>query len=122
MVFHTDLILIRYVSLLISIDSRSISILLDALDDAGEQKRNNDNLHVDQIDGLLKVYKDQLNESNNQYRCSIRKGLDSARMESDDMTNEQEERTRFLQTLIFSIQQGTEEFAETVKTKNMGKI
>ncbi|XP_003425626.2 dynein regulatory complex subunit 2 isoform X1 [Nasonia vitripennis] len=100
----------------------SISILLDALDDAEEQKRNDNNLQMYQIDGLIKVYEKHLNESNDHYRCSIEKTLDSERELIDETSREQEEKEAFLRTVIFSTKQGIEESIEVIQTKNLSKL
>lgn len=100
----------------------SISILLDALNDAEEQKRNNDNLHMYQVDDLIKVYEKHLNERNNRYRCGIDKTLDSESKLINKVSREQEEKEAFLRTVIFSTKQGVEESIETIKTKNLCKM
>ncbi|XP_033220917.1 dynein regulatory complex subunit 2-like [Belonocnema kinseyi] len=100
----------------------SISLLLDAIDDAEEQYQMNERSHIENIDRFVKIYKMRLATHENNFLYNMDELLTEAESEICKINNQQTEDEAYLQVLIFAMNQRLEESLNNFQTATFTKV
>lgn len=105
----------------LDIKNYSISLLLDALDDAEEQYQMNERSHIENIDRLMQICKMRLQNEETNYHKMLQEMLSAAYSENELISHKQTKDEVFLQTMIFAMKQRLDEFLNNIKGGTISK-
>ncbi|XP_043477496.1 dynein regulatory complex subunit 2-like [Leptopilina heterotoma] len=99
----------------------SISLLLDAIDNAEEQYQMSERDHIEKIDEFLKIHKIRLESLEFKYETNLENFLNEFKMKMDKINCDNEEETIYLQTTLLIMNQKFDESLNKVKSTLFGK-
>lgn len=98
----------------------SISLLLDAIDNAEEQYQMSERDHIEKIDEFLKIHKIRLESLEFNYETILEDFLNEFKMKINKINVDNEEELIYLQTTLFIMNQKLDESLSKVKSTLFG--
>ncbi|XP_024940133.1 dynein regulatory complex subunit 2-like isoform X2 [Cephus cinctus] len=106
----------------LDIKNYSISILMDALDEAEEQYLTNERAHIENIDKLMKLYGVKLQNEEMKYQNQLQDILDAANVENERISYEYKEEEVFFQDIMKVMKHRLDELLNNIKSMTISKV
>lgn len=95
-----------------------ISLLMDGLDSAEEQKRRSESLHLEAVDEMIRNYAKLVRSAESRYQAEVDEALGDACGFTDAVESGHKEEELFLRTTMFATRSAYEHWFELLRTKN----